>query len=379
MGHRRIVIGMLLVASSLVNAQSVLDWILNPEEAATTYATGVANEMWDGFLNDQIKQSLSEDAQKIANYSIDSTKFAAVDNKYNSYTYGKSDYNTAVNKLRESILGYIYVTPTGGFKAYGKGVIIPYVEEQANKRKPLISGRLKPLYLLIETHPEVETLQQKWSGLQWLEDNPLQLYYWGVLAASTSLTPSYKLPSVESLDIRNASQRLTYNVYDGERLLGTLFFEEKNKCRILVADIDIINYHGMPNTTYSLGNIKLECDHIGRVVAVEQICNSAYKRKSGLNKKKLKIKNVSIAPGCEAYPLTNQKYNGVISGLSVVSIPQKKENKSVIKAIDKYINKIVKNKRDAKVTTNIRYRYASTNIESIDITVNDVQYNILKE
>ena len=89
----------LISLSVHTSAQGLMDWLTDPTGTATKIVVDEvskqANNAWEGILNDKIQESLSKDAQKLADFRIDTTALDSIDKMSDT-------------KLRTSIENYIY-------------------------------------------------------------------------------------------------------------------------------------------------------------------------------------------------------------------------------------------------------------------------------
>lgn len=361
MKNINIIVGLFCVSS--LAAQSTLDWLLNPVGTAKSVVSSqvedIAHEAWEGFLDDDIKTTLSKDALKIANYSIDSSYLATIDKTYKQYTYGVGMYTKAMEDLSSLPLKYIYIPQEGKFANYGEGVLGAEIMTFADKisSKYLSISRLD---LFLSYHPDLQYLNEQWQPLSRLKNNIYQLYYWGILSQrQTFISPKkYNLPSPKSLIFTQGDSTFKYNVLNpiDKTVFGSISPSiSLSKCTIIVKDIALLNYAGMPNATYQVGNVTYMTDCIGRIIRVEQIIRNADKHKSMLNNKHLKTKTFVCGKEQIPYAFVDLKYNGTISYLNIIPLRNTKENKKSIKLLRKHIAQILKENDSMRLISTISY------------------------
>lgn len=222
----------------------------------------------------------------------------------------------------------------------------------------------------MSNHPELRELQKRWKGQKGLYDNPQQLYYWGLLADKVQMPTKYDMPKAEMLTMRSSAEdkysiKLNGTEIGTVKLAPTVF----QKCTVNVKDIDLINFHGMPNAVYQVENCTYETDAVGRVVKVNQMICMDEARKSVLNKKGLKEKHFVSEKGQMSYAYADLKYNGTISRMNIISINKTKDNKKTLKQRKKLLSKYKKMPSPVPIETQITYTGLSDEIEKIGIQI----------
>jgi len=346
-----------------LSAQSTIDWILDPVGSAESYVTkqvnNVAHEVWEGFLEDNIKSSLSEDALKIANYEIDSTHLLDIDRQYKQYSYGEPNYNKANEELGKALQKFIYATPKGNLDAYAKGALAKDLQQRAENIKSAqqTTSRLSLLFL---THPELSDLNNNWKKINSLYNNISQLYYWGILSKEQTFScpRKYKLTPTNQLVMGNGLNGKEYTVTDPESSTMIAKIAQKSStptCLVYVKNIAMLNHAGMPNATYLVDNITYTTDKLGRIISVQQVIDSEYKHKSSMRVKCLKPKTFVTDSNYQPYALANLKYNGTISYRNIIPIKNSKENKQQLNELKKGIKQGIKDVKSFSITTTIEY------------------------
>ena len=380
----RFYLGAILFFFSLpLAAQSALDWITDPVGSAESYistqVSTVAHEAWEGFLDDDIKKSLSEDAQKIANYDIDSSYLHVIDSTYEQHCYGNVNYNEATKRLNNILTTYIHVVPKGGFSDYGNGAILSNLMSQASTIKTAYPN-FSQLDLFLQNHPNLKEQNNKWIGIKSLHNNIQHLYYWGILSKQKTfdIPSKYKLPCSEDLVMKADGMNLKYFVNDSmkHKIIAQISFPSQHThcCMVDVYDIAMLNYTAIPNATYYIDNIIYTTDQIGRITNARQTICPSDKHKSSLNNKHLKPKMFITNPMHQPYAIANLKYNGTISYLNIIPVHNTKENKQAIKELNKIIKESTKHQYYFEINTTLQYRETNTIPNNIIISINNTQF-----
>ena len=102
----------LISLSVHTSAQGLMDWLTDPTGTATKIVVDEvskqANNAWEGILNDKIKESLSKDAQKLADFRIDTTALDSIDKFYDMYTFGDGQYAEMSKRQKQLIASYFW-------------------------------------------------------------------------------------------------------------------------------------------------------------------------------------------------------------------------------------------------------------------------------
>lgn len=377
-----VIVGLFGVSS--LAAQSTLDWLLNPVGTAksviSSQVENVAHEAWEGFLDDDIKTTLSKDALKIANYSIDSSYLETIDKTYKQYTCGVGMYTKAMENLSTLPIKYVYIPPKGKLANYGEGVLGTEIMTSADK----ISSKyhsISRVDLFLSYHLDLQYLNEQWQPFSRLKNNIYQLYYWGILSQrQTFISPKkYNLPSPKSLIFTQGEDTLKYNVLNpiDKTILGSISPSiSLSKCTIIVKDITLLNYAVMPNATYQVENATYTTDCLGRIIRVEQTIRNTDKHKSKLNNKHLKIKTFVCGKEQIPYAFVDLKYNGTISYLNIIPLRNTKENKKSIKLLRKHIAQILKEEDSMRRISTISYDSNSMSPSNIAVSSRSITINL---
>ena len=203
-----ITIGLISGISVCTSAQSIIDWVIDPAGTATNYVIGEArkqaNNAWEGFLDDNIKESLSEDAQKLANYSIDSTALDSIDKIFGMRTYGDGQFEEITKRQKQLIGSYLFCSNKMPIGLIGNGIIRKKI---INKIESIQypTHQITSIELLQYNHPEIAELRLLWNGTS-IKDDAKVLYYWAVLANRLdSLYPKkISFPKPQQLSMNSA-------------------------------------------------------------------------------------------------------------------------------------------------------------------------------
>lgn len=342
-----ITIGLISGISVCTSAQSIIDWVLDPAGTATNYVIGEArkqaNNAWEGFLDDNIKESLSEDAQKLANYSIDSTALDSIDKIFGMRTYGDGQFEEITKRQKQLIGSYLFCSNKMPIGLIGNGIIRKKI---INKIESIQypTHQITSIELLQYNHPEIAELRLLWNGTS-IKDDAKVLYYWAVLANRLdSLYPKkISFPKPQQLSMNSAidiNPRTTIST-EGGQLLGDL----SSRYEIIVRDATLLNMAAMPNAVYYVGEVEYKTDYLGRVLSVSCQIFGASKQKSPINGKVSASKimpTYRASKGYKPFVLIPQKYGGAIGRLNIVPVEQTPDNKKQQKALLKQIKQTSK-------------------------------------
>lgn len=389
-----ILIGMLLFIPNDAKAQGLFDWFTDPIGAAGAYIenqiydaiSSEAHNMWEGFLNDDIQSSLSNDAKRIVEYVIDSTYLASTDSLYPQWSNQKQSLRVIDTRLSSIPEQYYRFFKSGSIEKYGHGIVGNLLHQQSDSvvksheiydftqilAKESIDSlkslcllqdssllfSLKKNPMLVQTFnlaPELINLNNKWRNT-FLYCNASQLYYWGKKANidDNKLPKKAKLPLGTSLKM-DVQELNSVSIYKKEGLRLGLMSKEKS---IHVDQIDLINLRPMPNATYVVDNITYSTDEQGRVSFVSQPVGIEQKGKTAI-KGKIKGKDFMQVLGAPAsakpYFLALKKYHGSDSRINIVPLHASPENKKVVALINKKIKSILKTKSSVPIKSHLIY------------------------
>ena len=330
----------LISLSVHTSAQGLMDWLTDPTGTATKIVVDEvskqANNAWEGILNDKIKESLSKDAQKLADFRIDTTALDSIDKFYDMYTLGDGQYAEMSKRQKQLIASYLWCSSLKPIGLMANGAVREKIIRKIDDFQ-YPSHQISSIELLSHNHPTVLELKQLW-GNNLLANNTTMLYYWAVLANRLdSLYPkkiSFIKPQQLQLNNKDGDDKWVVLSTEGQKVLG----EISKGQGVVILDEMLLNMAAMPNATYFINDAKYKTDYLGRVISISFEMTSNSKKKSSI---KGKVKPPQIMATFNAgknykpMELVPSKYNGVVGRMNIVPIAQISDNKNAMKDLSK--------------------------------------------
>lgn len=330
----------LISLSVHTSAQGLMDWLTDPTGTATKIVVDEvskqANNAWEGILNDKIQESLSKDAQKLADFRIDTTALDSIDKFYDMYTLGDGQYAEMSKRQKQLIASYFWCSSLKPIGLMANGAVREKIIRKIDDFQ-YPSHQISSIELLSHNHPSILELHKLWEN-NFLANNMTMLYYWAVLANRLdSLYPkkiSFIKPHQLQLSNKEGDDKWVVLSTEGQKVLGEISKDQG----VVVLDEMLLNMAAMPNATYYINDAKYKTDYLGRVISISFEMTSNSKKKSSI---KGKVKPPQIMATYNAgkwykpMELVPSKYNGVVGRMNIVPIAQIPDNKNAMKDLSK--------------------------------------------
>lgn len=354
----------LISLSVHTSAQGLMDWLTDPTGTATKIVVDEvskqANNAWEGILNDKIKESLSKDAQKLADFKIDTTALDSIDQFYDMYTLGDGQYAEISKKQKQLISSYFWCSSLKPIGLMANGAVREKIIRKIDDFQ-YPSHQISSIELLSHNHPTILELKQLW-GNNLLANNTTMLYYWAVLANRLdSLYPkkiSFIKPQQLQLSNKEGVDKWVVVSTEGQKVLGEISKDQG----VVILDEMLLNMAAMPNATYFINDAKYKTDYLGRVISISFEMTGNSKKKSSIKgkvKPPLIMATYNAGKNYKPMELVPSKYNGVVGRLNIVPIAQTSDNKKVLKDFAKQLDltykKCKKESKRVPVEYNLSY------------------------
>lgn len=376
----------MICLSPFAFAQSAIDWITDPTGTATNYVIGEAsrqaNNAWESFLDEKIMNALSEDAQILAEFPIDSTALDSIDNVFGLQTYGNGQFELIPERQAQLISSYAYCSSKKPIGLIGEGAIRSKIIEKIDSLH-YPSHQISNFELLAHNHLEASELYQLWKGTC-IADDATALYYWATRANRLdSLYPKktvFSKPTELRMEKKdNRGSWVTISTQKGKEI-GEISCSREVK----VLDAVLLNMAAMPKTIYTVEKIKYKTDFLGRVISVSYQMSNDSKRKSSIKGNINASHILATYDASKAYKpmeLIPQKYEGVVGRLNIMPIEQTSDNKEVQKALSKQIDLVFKTCKKqnklAQITYSLKYSSRNECPDKVEANIDGERYVLI--